>query len=64
VLRSLRAHPWRFAGVVAGGVALAAFVTGWVNKGDPQSGMIQALFEGVAVLASFALLSRPLALRR
>jgi hypothetical protein len=64
VLRSLRAHPWRFAGVVAGGVALAAFVTGWVNEGDPQSGMIQALFEGVAVLASFALLSRPLALRR
>ena len=63
-LRSLRAHPWRFAAVFAGGVALSAFVMGWVNEGDPQSGVLQAVFEGLAVLLSFALLGRPLALRR
>jgi hypothetical protein len=63
-LRSLRAHPWRFAAIFAGGVALSAFVMGWVNEGDPQSGVLQAVFEGLAVLLSFALLGRPLALRR
>ena len=63
-LRSLRAHPWRFAALFAGAVALFAFVMGWVNEGDPQGAVLQAVFEGLAVLLSFALLGRPLALRR
>lgn len=63
-LRSLRTHPWRFAALFAGGVALFAFLMGWVSDGNPQSGVLQAVFEGLAVLLSFALLGRPLALRR
>jgi hypothetical protein len=63
-LRSLRAHPWRFAGIFAGGVALSAFGMGLVNEGDAQGAVLQAVIEGLAVLLSFALLGRPLALRR
>lgn len=63
-LRSLRAHPWRFAAIFAGGVAFSAFVMGWANEGDVQGAVLRAAFEGLAVLLSFALLGRPLALRR
>jgi hypothetical protein len=64
VLRGLRAHPWRFAAIFAGAVAGSAFVMGLASEGDPQGAVLQAFVEGLAVLASFALLGRPLALRR
>jgi hypothetical protein len=64
LLRGLRAHPWRFAAIFAGAVAFCAFAMGIASEGDPQGAVLQAFVEGLAVLASFALLGRPLALRR
>jgi hypothetical protein len=37
---------------------------GLVNEGDPHGAVLQGVIEGLAVLLSFALLGRPLALRR
>jgi CHASE3 domain-containing protein len=50
-----RPHPWRFALLVASAAAVPAFVT---------NGPILAAVEILAVLGGFALLGRPLALRR
>jgi hypothetical protein len=63
-LRRLPLHPWRFALLFAGGVALAGFALGWTAEGDPGSGIVRGAFEGLAVLVCFAALGRPLALRR
>jgi hypothetical protein len=53
-LERFRAHPWRFALLVAAGVALVGLAFG---------GPIQAAFEATALFVCFALLGRPLALR-
>lgn len=52
-LERLRAHPWRFALVVASAVAVIAFAV---------DGLVLAGLEFAAVLAGFSLLGRPLAL--
>jgi hypothetical protein len=54
-LEGLRPYPWRFALLVASAAAVPAFVT---------NGPILAAVEILAVLGGFALLGRPLALRR
>ena len=58
-----RIDPWRFALLFAAAVAVAGFVAGWVAEGDPGSAVVRAGFEGVAVIACFAVLGRRLALR-
>jgi hypothetical protein len=63
-LRTLPAHPWRFALVFALGVGLVGFGLGWTEEGDPGSGIVRGGFEGLAVLICFAALGRRLALRR
>lgn len=63
-LQSLPDHPWLFAVLFAAAIALPASAVGWVDEGDPSSGIVRGLFEGVAVLACFAALGRRLALRR
>jgi hypothetical protein len=53
-LERLRPHPWRFALFVAAVLAVAGLAFG---------GPVQAAFEATALLACFAVLGRPLALR-
>lgn len=53
-LERFRPHPWRFALLVAAVLAVAGLVFG---------GPIQAAFEATALVACFAVLGRPLALR-
>ena len=59
----LSAHPWRFAVLVAV-VAAVPVVLGGVADGDPFDGLLRAATEIVAVLGCFAVLGRPLGLRR
>jgi hypothetical protein len=59
-----RMDPWPFALLFAAAVALLGFAGGWVAEGGPGGGLVRGAFEGVAVLACFALLGRRLALRR
>jgi hypothetical protein len=56
-------HPWRFAVLVALAAAMPV-VLGGVVDGDPYDGLFRAASEMVAVLGCFALLGRPLGLRR
>jgi HAAS len=60
----LPAHGWRFAVLAAAGVAATATILGWIAEGDPGGGLVRGVFEGAALLACFALLGRPLGLRR
>jgi len=57
-------HPWRFALVCAAGVFVVGMAGGWYSESDPASGIVRGAFEAVALLACFALLGRPLGLRR
>ncbi len=59
----LPTEPRRFALLVAW-VAAAAVALAGVVAGDPLDGLVRALLEGVAVLACYRVLGRPLALRR
>jgi hypothetical protein len=63
-LRSLPGRPWLFGVLFATGVGLLGFALGWTGEGDPGSGIVRGVFEGVAVLVCFAALGRRLALRR
>jgi hypothetical protein len=58
-----RLDPWRFAGLVAAVVGIAAFAQGWYAEGDPGRGLVHGSAEVIAVLTCFALLGRRLALR-
>lgn len=59
----LDATPWRLACWIAGAVVLSIAVAG-VAQADPIDGLVRAVGDGVACLAGFALLGRPLGLRR
>lgn len=58
----LRGHPWRFALLVAGGLAVVIALAG-VIQSDPFDGAARALADGLACLAGFGLLGRFLGLR-
>jgi len=60
----LAEHPWRFAGLSALVVGVAAFALGWYAEGDPGSGLVRGIFEAVVLLICFAALGRTLGLRR
>jgi hypothetical protein len=55
--------PWRLAIAIGGAVALCIAVAG-VIQGDPIDGLIRAVGDGFLCLAGFAILGRPLGLRR
>ena len=57
-------HPWRFAAACAGAVGLVGFAGGAYLEGGAGPGVVRGGFEAVALLACFALLGRPLGLRR
>jgi hypothetical protein len=57
-------HPWRFALVCAAGVFVVGMAGGWYAESDPASGVVRGAVEAVALLVCFALLGRPLGLRR
>ena len=59
----LPGHPWRFAMLVAAAAA-APVALGGLVAGDPFDGLIRATSEIAAVLGCFAVLGRPLGLRR
>jgi len=59
-----RMESWHFAMLCAVAVGVLGFAGGWIVEGDPGSGIVRGGFEGVAVLACYAVLGRPLALRR
>ena len=54
----------RLAAATAAAVFAAGFLGGWAVEGDPGSGLVRGGFEAVALLAGYALLAGPLALRR
>jgi hypothetical protein len=58
----LRGHPWRFALVFAGGIAVVLAVAG-IAQSDPYDGALRGLLDGTACLAAFGLLGRYLGLR-
>ena len=58
-----RMEPWRFAVLFAVLIGLIGFAGGWIVEGGAGSGIVRGGFEGLAVLACFALLGRRLALR-
>jgi hypothetical protein len=58
----LRGHPWRFALVVAAGIAVILATAGVVQN-DPYDGALRGLADGLACLTGFALLGRYLGLR-
>lgn len=60
---SLRGSPWRLALTIAGLVALCIAIAG-VIQSDPFDGVARALADAAACLAGFAVLGRPLGLRR
>ena len=45
-------------------VGAGAFAGGWLEEGDPGSGLVRGAFEAVLVLACYAVLAGPLGLRR
>lgn len=55
--------PWLLALWIAGAVALCIVVAG-VAQGDPIDGLVRAVGNGLLCLVGFALLGRPLGLRR
>lgn len=57
------ASPWRLALVIAGAVTLSIALAG-VVQADPFDGLLRAVADGSLCLAGFALLGRPLGLRR
>ena len=57
------ADPWQLALVIAGGVAFCIALAGVVQS-DPLDGLVRALGDGSLCLAGFAVLGRPLGLRR
>jgi hypothetical protein len=59
----LRVGPWKIALVIAGIVALCIAAAGVVQS-DPIDGLARGLADGLVCLAGFALLGRPLGLRR
>ncbi|HEY7420936.1 MAG TPA: hypothetical protein VH541_02920 [Gaiellaceae bacterium] len=59
----LGVDPWRLAFWIAGGLALCIALAGVVQS-DPIDGLVRALGDGLLCLAGFALLGRPLGLRR
>jgi hypothetical protein len=63
-LRTFPGHPWRFALMFATSIGLVGFALGWTAEGDPGSGVVRGVFEGLAVVICFAALGRRLALRR
>lgn len=61
---ALPTHPWRFALLCAAAVGLVGFAGGWYGEGDPGSGLVRGGFEAIALLLCFAVLGKPLGLRR
>ena len=59
----LPSHPWRFA-LLVGAVAAAAVALAGIAGRDPLDGLVRAAAELVSVLGCFAVLGRPLGLRR
>jgi hypothetical protein len=59
----LAVAPWRLAVTIAGAVALCIAIAG-VLQADPIDGLVRALGDGLLCLGGFALLGRPLGLRR
>lgn len=57
------ADPWRLAFAIAGAVALCIALAG-VVQADPIDGLARGLADGLLCLGGFALLGRPLGLRR
>jgi hypothetical protein len=57
------ADPWRLAFAIAGAVALCIAAAG-VVQADPFDGLVRAVGDGLLCLAGFALLGRPLGLRK
>jgi hypothetical protein len=57
------ADPWRLALEIAGGVVLCIAAAGIVQS-DPIDGLVRAVGDGLLCLAGFAVLGRPLGLRR
>jgi len=60
---SLRGNPWRLAFTIAGLVALCIALAG-VIQSDPFDGVARALADAAACMAGYAVLGRPLGLRR
>lgn len=60
---ALRGSPWRLAFTIAGLVALCIAIAGVVQS-DPFDGVARALVDATACMAGFAVLGRPLGLRR
>lgn len=57
------ADPWRLAFAIAGAVALCIAVAG-VAQADPFDGLARAVADGALCLIGFAVLGRPLGLRK
>ncbi len=60
---SLRAHPWLFAGLVAGAAGTLVCISGWSAEGTVADGLVRGIPEALAVLGAYAAFGRVLALR-
>jgi hypothetical protein len=62
-LRALRAHPWRFGAMLAGGVGIAMTLVTWHAEQSLAEGLQRGIVECVAATAGFAMLGRAIGAR-